>query len=305
VCTLTCIDRLVSPNLRSRRKVDAQQLLAKFRAIEAFTVDSIETTYTLEDCSYPITDVVALEEHADKISVLITSGCLEPDVFICQKLAVLLDVDISMLLMVISLPPHTVEMTMKVKGMGSGIGHGISRDPSWINAQANAQSYPTLPVYDTTTAIPAAHRLHVDMDDRLLNDCLGLIRNIASPQFISSERVITSALPVRSFPGLGLGAFSSSESRDIAWTSETEAISTIYVERALVRNSVARGAARAASVGAGGGYSGGTSQATSSQLINGILGESFVSRDLTLIGKETVHAQHHFPGIFGLGKNTA
>lgn len=308
---LTCINRLVPPNLRSRRSVDAQQLLAKFGAIEAFTVDSIETTYTLEDYSYSITDVVALEEQADKISVLVTSGCPEPDVFICQKLAVLLDVDISVLLMIISLPPHTVEIMMKVNGMSSDMGHGISRDLSWTaegNAQANAQSYSTLAVYDDATAVSAAHNLHVDMDDRLLNDCIGLIQNLASPQFISSERVVISTFNgglVRSSPGLRLGAFSGSELRDIAWTSEIKAISTIYVERALVRNSVAQGAARVAAVGAGGGYSVGTSKTTSSQLINGILGESFVSRDLTMIGKETVHVQHRFLGLFGLRKDAA
>jgi hypothetical protein len=183
-----------------------------------------------------------------------------------------------MLLMIVSLPPHSVKAMLKAKGIGSGLADGLSRDLSWmqgIDTQSNTQRHAALSA-DEIAPISSTNISHADMDNRL-SYYLDLIQSKASPHF----RVVTSTFNGglrHSSLGSQPGMFSTSDSRCVSWDSELRRGPTVYVSRESVRGvPAACGTSDAPSSGVGGGYSILTSQASPSQLKNGILGEFFVS----------------------------
>jgi len=197
---------------------------------------------------------------------------------ICEKLAALLKVDLPMLLMIVSLPPRSVEVMLKAKGIGSGLADGLSHDLSWmqeIDTQPNTQRHAAFSA-DEIAIVFSTNMPHADMDNRL-NCYLDFIQSKAPPHF----RVVTSTFNgglLHSSLGSQPETFSTSDSRDVSWDSELGMGPTVYVSRESVRGvPAARGTPDAPSSGVGGGYSILTSQASPSQLINGILGEFFVS----------------------------
>jgi hypothetical protein len=192
---------------------------------------------------------------------------------ICEKLAALLKVDLSMLLMIVSLPPRSVEAMLKAKGIGSGLADGLPHDLSWMkefDTQPNTQRHAA----SSADEIPSTNMPHADMDN-WLNYYLDFIQSKAPPHF----RVVTSTFNgglLHSSLGCQPGTFSTSDSRDVSWDSELGMGPTVYVARESVRGVPAvHGTPDAPS--SGGGYSILRSQASPSQLKNGILGEFFVS----------------------------
>ena len=58
-------------NPRTKNAPDVLTLLAKFKSIDIFIVDSIESTYTLEDHTHMGREEIAVEQGTDSILVLI------------------------------------------------------------------------------------------------------------------------------------------------------------------------------------------------------------------------------------------
>lgn len=142
------VNRLVAFNACPTSK--ALEILKIFESIDIFTVDSIESTYTLKAHSHIRMEEVAVELDGSNISIMISAdSILESDLSICKELAGLLDVPMPTLFVIISMPHKMVEGMMQAEGI-SDIPEGFLIDPGIerVHTQVPKQTLSSSPVGD-------------------------------------------------------------------------------------------------------------------------------------------------------------
>ncbi|KIM82107.1 hypothetical protein PILCRDRAFT_88871 [Piloderma croceum F 1598] len=189
-CKFLFVQRVVAQNPRPVRQV--QEFLTKLRATHAFTVDSIESTYILNGHTRMATEEVAIEQKGNSIAILLSAGFLsECNVFIGKELALLLEVDMSMLLIILAFPPDMVELTLKTQGILCVPEDLFCDKTSWIN-DANAQVDNKC---QSSKVVPLRHPLHVLNKSisikQQIKDFVGGMQNMKYDLF-QPDQIITS-----------------------------------------------------------------------------------------------------------------
>lgn len=243
--------------------------MKKLKSIRVFTVDSIESTFTLDNFTHTDQEDLILEESPQDISVFIGQNYFAKsatyDVPICAKLADMLDLDLNLLFTLVSSTPELIELLLKVQNIPEiPAGHRDSSwlrdsDPSEIHTRCNyvpsERSYgQSASMYDTDAQPEKETYLKEELD---------LVLETASCYSLNAVSVL-----VAGAEGIEVST------RHFSLHSEKD-IST-YVERVSLHGTNA--IAMVLDVGTG--YDRGSSStttATAYQLGNGILGEFFVS----------------------------
>jgi len=99
--------------------VESLTIVDNLRDISIYTVDRIDTTFTLETYSHTREEELVFDDDLTKLSILRTKSCssLASDIMICDKLADLLHIEMDHLLTIISQEKDMIEVIMKMKGI--------------------------------------------------------------------------------------------------------------------------------------------------------------------------------------------
>jgi hypothetical protein len=209
-------NRLVARNPHPTRQV--VELVGKLRAVGVFTVESIESTYTLDDHTHMGREEVAVEQEGNGLSILLSANSLSQcDVFICKELAPLLEVDMSTLLIILTFPPEMVELTLKTQGI-LDVPEDLFRDKaSWIddaNAQVENQGQSTADQKSGVAVASASPAGRADLVKQQIRDFVGGVQKMGYDLF-QPDRIVTSpfhrgvAFPKRVCKNPGVGNLSS------------------------------------------------------------------------------------------------
>ena len=247
--------RLWQSNRRSQPTQEALQTLHQLGGVRIQTVDSIESTFTLDGVKVVDQDMLAIEQTPEHegLCILISraSFSLAPDLCICGKLADILGMDVHTLFNFASQPPETIEQLMKIQNIPE-----IALPPQ--NQYNDPPGGPENPQSDDKDSNPAALGATNDQivldGSQLANGLQLILHNDASCSIrdvlVLGPMVDDQPKATHSIDSTGLGA-TMDASEYIAKASESTAISARNNHPPI--------------------------PITGDHILNGVLGESFVS----------------------------
>jgi hypothetical protein len=276
---LTCKCRLVRSGPQSKWTTQIQNLLVKLQKICVYTVPSILTTYILEPIKHTAPDDVLLNQTATEIVVLTSKAPSQCDIPICNKLAMLLHVDVNALFILVTQSPEVVEQLFQAKGIPKAIDDN-SVDRSWFQsddakndsslhvraaALSRSQEGRTSGTIKRSITPPSiAVDSQCNVDPQQLQDCLDSVT-------VAASRIHTNLDNAVAAQSTGLIASPPSVfARALSPANEEPSISTGSF---LARSQSSGHQPAALHSGAGNNHM----KVTPYQLINGIAGEYFVS----------------------------
>ncbi|KAF7971375.1 hypothetical protein HWV62_21338 [Athelia sp. TMB] len=223
------IERLWQSNRRSKPTQEALQTLHQLRDVRIQTVDSIESTFTLDGVNVVDRDMLAIEQTPEHegLCILISraSFSLAPDLCICGKLAEILGMDVHTLFNFASQPPETIEQLMKIQNIPE-----IALPPhNQYNDLLGGLENPESSDKDSNAAALSATNDQIEFDGSQLANGLHLI--LHNEAFCSIRDVLVlgpmvddQSKATNSIDSTGLGA-TMDASEYIAKASESTAIS--------------------------------------------------------------------------------
>lgn len=204
------------------------EALEQLRNIRVFTVDAIESTFTLDNITRVDQEDLTMEQDSAGLLVVMSKSCFAstPDIALCNRLALSLNVDVHTLFTFASQSPETIEQLMKIQGIPEitvlDQRHRGSFEAAAHNTDdAVSQSHSVL-----LPAAPGVHA-HSDSDRMQLADGLQSILNLESTCSMQNVPVMAMGFDVHTLGGADAASgFTAAET------------TSSYVERASARTSV-------------------------------------------------------------------
>ncbi|KDQ07017.1 hypothetical protein BOTBODRAFT_149409 [Botryobasidium botryosum FD-172 SS1] len=114
--------------------------LAKLTSLAILTVDSIDTTYRLEDITVAVAENLIIEHGPTDLNIVLSKKCpaAQRDLAICAELAILLEVKINDLLLIVSQPLEVIEVCLAGLGITEVRMPDTLRDRSWLRGEETA-----------------------------------------------------------------------------------------------------------------------------------------------------------------------